>query len=178
MGEPNRPYNFPQERGGVNVARAVTMYFIPLALLCFAVFLWNIEIKYLGTFFSIQRGKDLTIKNFREGKDEKKAKYSFKYSKHHWTSIEEEVRAWVEANWERWEEEKPKWLDEGMRARIPVEYIPTVAARSKEKGRRASVDAEAKGGVGGTLRARIRRASAGGTIGGVARVLPTKEEDN
>ena len=126
----------------------------------------------------MQRGKDLTVKNFREGKDDlTKATYTFQMSRHHWKSIEEEVRAWVVANWERWEEEKPKWLDEGMRNRIPVEYIPTVAARSEEKGRRASVVAEAEGGAGGTLRAIIRRASQGNTLGGDAKVVPTKEED-
>ena len=109
-----------QDSDGTSVAKAVSIYIIPVTLLCFAIFLWNIEKKYLGTFFSFQKGKDLTVKNFRGGNDETKAKYSFKYSKHHWISIEEEVRAWVEANWERWEEEKPKWLDEGMLSLIHI----------------------------------------------------------
>jgi hypothetical protein len=167
-----------QESEGINVARAVIMYAVPLTLLCFAVFLWNIERKYLGTFFSLQKGKDLTVEGFKKfSEDATKASFSLIISKHHWTSIKKEVRAWVEVNWERWEEEKPKWLDEGMRARIPVEYIPTVEARSREKGRRASVDAEAEGGLGGALRASIRRASIGLDDIDKARVVPIKEDN-
>jgi hypothetical protein len=150
-----------QESGGVSLARAVNMYFIPATMLCFAVFLWNIEKKYFGTFFSLQKGKDLTVKNFREGKDEIKAEYSFGRSRHHWITIEEEVRAWVEANWEKWDEEKPKWFDEAMQLRVPVEYIPTSVARQREYTRRLSADLDGKGGLEGGLISSIRRASRG-----------------
>ena len=96
-----------------------------------------------------------------------KAKYTFKYSKHHWEANEEEVKAWVEANWVRWEEEKPDWFDDAMRARVPIEYIPGAGdARKRESVRRASVDAEAEGGLAGAFRASIRRASVGGADGG------------
>jgi hypothetical protein len=140
---------------------------IPCTVLLFAVFFFNIEKKYWGTFYSWQRGKDLTVKNFKEGSDAVKAKYTFKYSKHHWKANEKEVKAWVEANWVRWEEEKPKWFDDAMRARVPVEYIPGAGnARRRERVRRASVDAEAEGGLAGALGASIRRASIGGADGG------------
>jgi hypothetical protein len=133
----------------------------------FAVFFYNIEKKYWGTFLSFQRGKDLTVKNFQEGSDAVKAKYTFKYSKHHWKANEEEVKAWVDANWDRWEEEKPKWFDDAMRARVPVEYIPGEGdARRRESVRRASVDAKAEGGLAGALRASVRRASVGDADGG------------
>ena len=86
------------------------------------------------------RDRDLTVKLIREGKDEAtKAAFTFQMSKHHWKSIEEEMRAWVETNWERWQEEEPNWLDEAMRARIPLEYIPTATARQQEKERRGLV---------------------------------------
>jgi hypothetical protein len=152
----------------VSFAWRVVGILIPCTVFMFAVFFFNIEKKYWGTFYSLERGKDLTVKNFREGTDDVKAKYTFKYSKHHWKANEEEVKAWVEANWDRWEEEKPKWFDEAMRARVPVEYIPGVGdARKRESVRRASVDAEAEGGLAGALGASIRRASFGGAIGGV-----------
>jgi hypothetical protein len=120
----------------------------------------------------LQRGKDLTVKNFQEGSDAVKAKYTFKYSKHHWKVIEEEVKAWVDANWDRWEEEKPNWFDDAMRAKVPVEYIPGAGdARRRESVRRASVDAEAEGGLAAAFRASVRRASVeqadGGEIIGV-----------
>merc|ERR1711871_1696841 len=98
------------------------------------IFFFTIEEKFRHTFVSTVRGKDLTIKVFRESNDDAiKSGFTFKLSKHHWKSIEEEVRGWVGANWSKWEEEKPKWLDENMRARIPVEYIPNADAREKER---------------------------------------------
>ena len=99
------------------------------------------------------------------------------------------MKAWVKANWDRWEEEKPKWFDNAMRARVPVEYIPGAGdARGKESVRRASVDAQAEGGLAGALGASIRRASVGGAdgediigLGGgrykVSRIVPKDDED-
>jgi hypothetical protein len=168
---------FLAERGdgadeGHKLAWKFVGIFIPCAVLLFAVFFFNIEKKYWGTFYSLQRGKDMTVKNFQEGAEDVKAKYIFKYSKHHWKSIEEEVRAWIEANWVRWLEEKPKWFDDAMRARVPVEYIPGAGdARRRESVRRASVNADAEGGLAGALKAGIRRASVGGAAGGVMEVV-------
>jgi hypothetical protein len=160
------------ERGDVEedrlkLAWKVVGILIPCTFLMFAVFFFNIEKKYLGTFLSFQRGKDLTVKNFREGTDDVKAKYTFKYSKHHWKANEEEVKAWVETNWDKWEEEKPKWFDERMRARVPIEYIPGAGdARRRETVRRASVNADAESGLAGAFRASIRRTSVSGADGG------------
>jgi hypothetical protein len=152
---------------GLKLAWAVVGIFIPCTVVLFAVFFFSIEKKYWGTFLSLQRGKDLTVKNFRDGAEDVKAKYTFKYSKHHWKAIEEEVKTWVEVNWDRWEEEKPEWLTDAMRARVPVEYIPEVGdARKRESVRRASVEVEAEGGLAGALVASIRRPSVGGADGG------------
>jgi hypothetical protein len=153
----------PEEN--LKFAWKVAGIFIPCAVVLLAFFFFNIEKKYWGTFYSFQRGKDLTVKNFREGSDAVKAKYTFKYSKHHWKANEEEVKAWVKANWDRWEEEKPDWFDDAMRARVPIEYIPTKESRRAESVRRASVDAEAESGLAGALVRSIRRASAGGADG-------------
>jgi hypothetical protein len=151
----------------LSFAWKVVGIFIPCTVLLFAIFFFNIEKKYWGTFYSFQRGKDLTVKNFREGSDAVKAKYTFKYSKHHWKAIEEEVKAWIETNWERWEDEQPEWLTDAMRARVPVEYIPESGdARRRESVRRASVEVEAEGGLAGALVASIRRPSFGGADGG------------
>ena len=93
------------------------------------------------------------------------------------SSIEKEVRKWVGENWARWEEEKPEWLTDAMKAKVPVEFIPTTGeARRRESVRRASVDAEAEGGLGGALRASIRRASVGSVVeGNPSRVVPMEE---
>jgi len=68
-----------------------------------ASFFLTIDAQYITTFVSIQRGKGLTLKKFREGDDSTKAAYIFQVSNHHWESIEEEVRGWVEMNWDKWD---------------------------------------------------------------------------
>jgi hypothetical protein len=156
------------EEEKLKLAWSVVGLVIPLNIFSFAVFFCSIKRKYLGTFYSMQRGKDLAVQRFRDSADEaSKADSVFTNSKHLWKSIEEEVRTWVEANWDRWEREEPKWFDDAMRARVPVEYIPGAGdARRKESARRASVDAAAQGGLAGALSTSIRRASVGGADGG------------
>lgn len=41
-------------------------------------------------------------------------------------------------NWTRWEEEKPKWLDDKMMSAIPMDLIPTLESKNKERYRRIS----------------------------------------
>jgi hypothetical protein len=54
-----------------------------------------------------------------------------------------------------------------LKAKVPVDFIPSDGdARRRESVRRASVDAEAEGGLAGALRASIRRVSVGGADGG------------
>jgi hypothetical protein len=174
----------------LKLAWTVVLLCTPTSLACFMVFFINIERKYWGTFFTLQRGNDLTVTSFKAGNDDAaKAAYTFQMSKHHWKLIEEEVKNWVETNWERWEEEQPEWFDDAMRARVPVEYIPEYGdARRKENVRRASVDAEVEGGLAGSLRAGIRKASVGGADGGdivgvgggkakVSSFLPVEDKD-
>ena len=112
----------------------------------------------------------------------------FKRSKHHWVSIEGEIKKWVKLNWAKWEEEQPEWFTDVMKAKVPVDFIPADGdARRRESVRRASVDAEAEGGLAGAFRASIRRASVGGADGGdiigvgggkarVSSVVPIEDE--
>jgi hypothetical protein len=158
---------------GLKLAWKVVGIFTPCTFLLFAIFCFLIEKRYWGTFYSLERGKDGPLARFSNSNDDKKkARAIFMHSKHYWKSIEEEVKTWVEANWDRWEEEKPDWFDVAMRARVPVEYIPGVGdARKRESVRRASVDAKAEGGLAGALTASIMRASVGGAAGGVMEVV-------
>jgi hypothetical protein len=163
--------------------------FMTSNIIMFGVFFNNIDKKYRQTFVSMERGKDLTVRRFQHGNNEEmRADAILNNSRHHWKSIEEEVKSWVESNWSSWEEEKPKWLTDAMRARVPEEFIPADGdARRRESVRRASVDAGAEGGLAGALRAGIRRASVGGAdgrfmegVGGgkakVSSVMPVEEE--
>jgi hypothetical protein len=150
----------------IDIASSIVNHFILVITLCFAVFFFNIEKKYLHTFWSIQRGKDKTKAYFLEGESDAIKIQVFGCSMHHWVSIERETKKWVELNWAKWEDEQPEWFTDVIKATVPVEFIPSDGdARRKESVRRASVDAEAEGGLAGALRASIRRASVGGADG-------------
>jgi hypothetical protein len=173
----------------INIASSIMKYFIPITTLCFGVFFLNIEKKYLQTFWSIQRGKDKTMAYFLEGESDKLKFETLKRSRHHWVSIEGEIKKWVGINWAKWEEEKPEWFTGVMKSKVPVEFIPADGdARRRESVRRASVDAEAEDGLLGALGASIRRASVGGAASGdiigvgggkakVSSVLPIEDKE-
>jgi hypothetical protein len=147
----------------IDIASFIAKYIIPTTTICLAVFFFNIESKYLHTFWSTQRSKDMSLAYFLEGESDKTKFLIFTRSRHHWVSIEGEVKKWVELNWARWEEEQPEWFTDVWKAKVPADFIPAVGdARRRESVRRASVDAEAEGGLAGVLRASIRRASVGG----------------
>ena len=104
---------------------------------------------------------------FLEGKSDEIKFVVFTNSRHQWVSIEEEIKKWVELNWAKWEEEQPEWFTDANKANVPVEFIPGDGdARRKESVRRASVDAEAEGGLAAALSRSFRRASVGGADGG------------
>jgi hypothetical protein len=126
---------------------------------------------------------------FLEGESDKTKLQTLMRSRHQWVSIEGEIKKWVEINWAKWEEEQPEWFTDVWKATVPVDFIPQDGdARRRESVRRASVDAEAEGGLVGALRASVRRASLGGAAGGdiigvgggkaeVSSVAPIKDED-
>jgi hypothetical protein len=149
----------------IDIASLIVKYFIPFTPLCFAVFFLNIERKYWNTFLSTQRSKDYTMSFFLEGKSEAIKIQSLAKSRHHWVSIEGEIKTWVGLNWAKWEEEQPEWFTDLVKAKVPVDFIPA-DARRRESFRRASVDAEAEGDLAGALGASIRRASVDLGIGG------------
>jgi hypothetical protein len=173
----------------IGIALFIVKYIIPITIICLAVFFFNIEKKYLHTFWSTQRSKDMSMAYFLEGESDAIKIVVLGCSRHHWVSIEGEIKKWVEMNWAKWEEEQPEWFTDVIKATVPVDFIPQDGdARRKESVRRASVDAETEGGVAGTLRASIRRASIGGADGGdiigvgggkakVSSVMPEEDED-
>ena len=151
----------------IDIASSMANYSILITILCLAAFFLNIDRKYLHTFWSPQKGKEFSMAFFLEEENEAVKFKVLGNSKHQWVSIEREVKRWVELNWAKWEEEKPDWFTDVMKAKVPVDFIPADGdARRRESVRRASVDAEAEGGLAYALRASIRRASVGGADGG------------
>jgi hypothetical protein len=152
---------------GLRIAQTSAVVLIPFITLCFACFFLNINMEYLMTFFSTQRGIDYSMSYFVDGESEEVKFQVFKKSRQHWVSIESDIHKWVGLNWSKWEEEQPEWFTDQLKAKVPVEFIPAAGdARKKESVRRASVDAEAEGGLAGTFIASIRRESLGGAEGG------------
>jgi hypothetical protein len=172
----------------IDIASSIMKYFILMTTLCFAVFFLNIEKKYWNTFWSTQTSKDYSMAYFLEGGSDAIKIEVFGNSRHHWVSIEGELRKWIASNWAKWEEEQPEWFTDVIKASVPVDFITAdVDARRRESFRRVSVDAEAEIGLAGTLRASIRRASVGGAdgrdiivVGGgkakVSSVVPLEDE--
>jgi hypothetical protein len=171
----------------IEIASSIVNYIILITTLWFAIFFLNIERKYLHTFWSTQTSKAQKMAYFLEGDNDATKSQVFTCSRRQWASIEPALRRWVEMNWAKWEEEQPDWFTDVMKAKVPVDFIPSDGdARRRESVRRASVDAEAEGGLAGAFRASIRRASVGGAdgvdiigvVGGKAKVssvLPTED---
>ena len=173
---------------GLRIAQTIAMVLIPFVAFCFACFFLNINREYLKTFNSTQRGIDYSMSYFVDGESEEVKFQVFKKSRRHWVSIENDIHKWVGLNWKKWEEEQPEWFTDQLKAKVPFEFIPADGdARTRESARRASIDAEAEGGLTSALSASFRRASVGGADGGdiigieggkakVSSVLPMEDE--
>ena len=119
------------------MAWRVVWSIIPGVLLSFGVFITNIAKKYMQTFYSLQTGKGMAQEIFKNSENEASKSNILGYTKHYWVGIEDELKQWVQENWRRWQEEKPEWLDDVTRSRIPVEWIPIAVDRKKESARRS-----------------------------------------
>jgi hypothetical protein len=101
----------------------------------FLILISAIKHEYWHTFINTQRGRDLTCWAYNNAETDKaKAMVVFTKSRNHWKPIEDEVRDWVESSWENWVDGQPSWFREGgIRANIPIEFIPNLADRKKMK---------------------------------------------
>jgi hypothetical protein len=143
----------------------------------FAAFLYVIDERFRHTFYSTQRGYELTCAHFLEGEDDEAKMRVFQHNEAQYTSIYEELRAFVLENWEAWEDEDPVWFTDILKGRIPDDMIPGAALREMKMGgarrRRSSVgDLLSGGGEGGAGGA----GGAGGREEGLARVHPVLVE--
>ena len=108
--------------------------------LSFALLLALMVPRYRMTFLSTQTGWQWSQSFFRDGKTDAARIEIFNNSTKQWKNdIGEDVKAWVHENWETWIEEKPEWLTDALKARIPIEYIPIKLDKFEEKKRRESL---------------------------------------
>ena len=80
----------------IDIASFIVKYFIPITTICFAVFFLNIESKYWHTFWSTEEIKDMSMAFFLEGQSDAMKFEVFRNSRHHWVSIEGQIKKWVE----------------------------------------------------------------------------------
>ena len=85
----------------------------------------------------------------------------FKRSKHHWVSIEGEIKKWVELNWSKWEREKPEWFTDKWKASVPEYMKPTKKTGEVDGGDKTSEENEGEEAlmVGGGEEQKGRRRS-------------------
>ena len=79
--------------------------------------------QYRKTFYSFGTGAHMTRKAFLEGTDVMKADI-FANNKTIWWPIRDKITAWVNAEWARWEEEKPDWFTDQWKASVPEDMKP------------------------------------------------------
>ena len=133
---------------------SVTLSLAGVWMISFATLLAMIEPKYRTTFISTQTGWQWSQSFFRDGKtDETRAQIFEKNIKHWKKDIGEEVGVWVGERWDTWIEERPEWLTDAIKAKIPIEYIPIKEDKVEEEKRRESIRASQR-----------RRSSLGGII--------------
>ena len=132
-----------------------------LSMLCFVGFLRLINKEYLWTFFDTRTGSEYVIDNFHvaERSDEMKFKV-FGAHRSLYDSIEEELKQWLESNWERWQGENENWFSAVAISTVPADYLPKKALSDMGgvTGRKASI-VKMKAEKGEVGRESVRRGS-------------------
>ena len=113
---------------------SVTLGLAGLWIITFASLLAMMEPKYRTTFISTQTGWQFMQTRFRSATTDAERGVIFYNNVKLWKSdIGEEVQAWVHENWEDWMNEKPEWLTDALKSKIPIEYIPIEEEKVEEK---------------------------------------------
>jgi hypothetical protein len=79
-------------------------------LVFFLAFLWEMKHSYWHTFFSVETGGAWMRSRFLRGETDELRAEIFDFNKNMWTEIREDVKQWCLANWEKWDDEKPRWF--------------------------------------------------------------------
>jgi hypothetical protein len=90
----------------------------------FAIFLFVINKKYVGTFFSTMTAKQFRIKSFYEAKTDQMKMNIFKLHPSYYERIRPQVAEWLRDNWDILNEERPDWFTERLKARVPKDMVP------------------------------------------------------
>ena len=130
------------------------------SMLNFGIFLKLINQKYVKTFFSSGSGKQFCANYFLEGTTDKVKWCVFNHHRSYFAAIEDDLKQWLDENWERLEEEQPEWFIPSWIALVPSDMLPKAALKAMGgvKGRRESIDNMKKESKQGKLES-VRRGS-------------------
>jgi len=137
--------------GDEDVKKAVTSFLVGSIItwtLLNIAFFSSIDLSYLKTFFTTKTAPQYTCELFLESEaDSAKFRAAFKNRHSYTTSINEQVKEWVENNIVRWKEDQPAWF---KIEKIPDDLLPSHVLELEGGGqrRRSSVVASVKEIVG------------------------------
>ena len=110
-----------------------------ISLVSFTLFMLKIERKYVKTFFTTETAHTKSKSQFLKGENDYRRSLIFGNNKRLWMSIRPQVGEWLDANWDKWERDKPEWFNALFLDKVDDDIMPArVLARLKQ---------EAEGGV-------------------------------
>ena len=98
-------------------------------------FFASIDKNYLHTFVDIASGKQHVAREFRNATSDFEKLQIFGFHKSYWasTSLQKEIKEFMDENYEVFETEKPEWWTELLISTIPDDYIPKEDLKVLEK---------------------------------------------
>jgi len=127
-----------------------------LFYLSLTAFIVLIEKKYLYTFVSTGTGPGFAVGVYHSSTTDETKMDIFSHHPVYYESISEELKVYVNQNWDEWIKDMPEWFNANLICNIPDEYIPAAEVtrldRESVGGRRRKssvADAMGFGGTGG-----------------------------
>ena len=103
---------------------ALVIGLFALSMISFVMFLMSINREYLWTFFDTRTGKQFAIDTYHDSVTDGTRFEVFGHHESYYNSIAGELMTWLDANWEKWEEEEPDWFTASAIASIPEDMLP------------------------------------------------------
>jgi hypothetical protein len=100
-------------------------------LASFSMFMLSMRSNYRQTFYSTTTAVDYCCRCFRVSTNDAATAAVLFYHPTYYRPIQHELKEWIAANWDKWNEEKPDWFDLRFVEAIPLEFIPTVEGKNE-----------------------------------------------
>jgi len=94
------------------------------SMVTFGLLLLSINRSYLVTFYDPRSGKQVVRDKFHLSTSDVTKFDIFSNHPTFYEPIVAELTAWLDENWDKWEEEKPEWFSAISIARIPEDMLP------------------------------------------------------